>query len=448
MSVLVLGVVTASTVVDGRRPVTDAMSIWDVYSAAPGRVTDGTTPSDGPRHRQHWRDDVRLLADLGVGCYRFSLPWALLADPRAVEWDHYRRLAESLLAAGIAPLVTLTHYDMPLPVMEGGGWLVRETADRFAEFAAIAAGRLADLVPRWITMNAPLVHAAYGYGLGIEAPGLTLLAGALVAGRHQLLGHGAAVEALRAGGVAEIGIANVHAPVRPLSADPADTAAAALLDALLNRAFTDPLVGLEWPDELSALPGAPDDSWSTSERQRIASPLDFYGVNYYHPHRVAAAPDNASIPFTLVDPAPDDRTDPFGWPIDPAGLTETLLALQARRPELPPLWVTENGTQDAGGTDDRDRAEFLVQHVAAVDAAVAAGADVRGYLHWSLLDGWEFAEGLTRHFGLVAVDPVTAERRPKASYAAYRDLIATAKPTSVGKCPIVGTFRPRIAVSA
>ena len=215
MSHLMLGVATAATVVEGRRPAADVLSIWDAFSAAPGRVTDGTTPSSGSGHRERWVDDVALLADLGVECYRFSLPWAVLADPGAAEWGHYRQLAQALLAAGIAPMVTLTHYDMPLPVMEAGGWLVRDTADRFAQFAATAAENLADLVPRWITMNAPLVHAAYGYGLGIEAPGLTLLAGALLAGRNQLLGHGAAVAALRAGGALEIGIANVHAPVRP-----------------------------------------------------------------------------------------------------------------------------------------------------------------------------------------------------------------------------------------
>ena len=145
-------------------------------------------------------------------------------------------------------------------------------------------------------------------------------------------------------------------------------------------------------------------------------------MNYYHPHRVAAAADNATIPFSLVDPDPDTPTDEFGWPVEPAALTETLRTLPERFPGLPPLWVTENGTQDTGAIDDGDRVAFLTEHIAAVDAAVAAGVDVRGYLHWSLLDGWEFAEGLTRHFGLVAVDPGTADRSPKTSFAAYRDL--------------------------
>ncbi len=432
------GVVTAATAIDGRDaligPSRDhpgdrsSVSIWDVFAAAPGRISDGTNPADGPNHRENWRTDVGLLTSLGITGYRLSLPWSELSgpttsSPTAAAWDFYRRLIDQLAERRIHTVVTLTHYDMPLVVMEQGGWLVRDTSAIFADWANTAYARLGDSAHAWVTLNAPLVHAAYGYGLGIEAPGLTLLGGCLVAAQHQLLGHGLAVQALRAGGARLVGIANAHTTVEPASADAADVAAAALYDTVHNRAFADPVFGKPWPAELSELPGAPADGLTAADWTAIAAPLDFYGVNYYHPQTVTAAPDNGSIPFNLVDPQPGSPTDEFGWPISAAGLTSTLVELRDRYPNLPPLWITENGTQDSGGLDDVRRVRFLHEHLAAAGQAIAEGVDVRAYFHWSLLDGWEFAEGLSRRFGLVAADPVTGQRHPKASYHAYRELL-------------------------
>jgi beta-glucosidase len=433
--ILRFGVSAASTAVEAAPAAPDRLSIWDVFAAAPGRVTDGSSPAAGPAHRRRWQEDVRLLADLGVDCYRFSLPWSRLHDPAGTagrevesEWRHYQALTDGLLATGIEPVVTLCHYDMPVALMAAGGWLSRDTARVFADFAATAVRRLGDRVGAWVTVNSPLVHAVYGYGVGIEAPGLTLLGGCLTAAVNQLVGHGLAVAAVRAGGGRSVGIANSHAPVSPADpADEADRRAAALVDALVNRAFTDPLFGRPWPSELDSIPGVPVDLLDDADRRTVAAPLDFYGVNYYHPHRVRAAPDNLRVPFDLVGPVAGEAVDEFGWPVAPAGLTAVLTTLTHRLPGLPPLWVTENGTQDAGGLADEHRVAFIADHVAAVRAARAAGVDVRRYLHWSLLDGWEFGEGLTRRFGLVAVDATTGRRTPKHSFAAYQRLLTAAE---------------------
>jgi beta-glucosidase len=420
------GVSTAATCVESREPTAAGLSIWDVFAAAPGRVTDGSDPRQGPDHYTHWNADVGLLADLGVDSYRLSLSWSALAEdaPARPAMSFYQRLVDGLLSAGIRPVVTLTHYDMPLTAMEAGGWLVPDTAATFADLASDAVAALGDRVDAWVTMNAPFIHTALGYGVGIEAPGLTLLGGALTGAQHQLVGHGRAVQALRAGGARLVGIANAHTDVRAVGPGDPDVTAAALYDALHNHVFTDPLLGLGWPDRLVGLGGAPEFDPSDADLAAIAAPLDFYGVNYYHPQWIAAEPENRTIPFAITEPPADVPVDAFGWPADPAALTATLLALTHDQPGLPPLWVTENGTQDTGGDDDEHRARYLVEHLAAVTDAVAAGADVRGYFHWSLLDGWEFAEGLGRRFGLVSVDPQTRARTPKRSYGVYRDLLA------------------------
>ncbi len=419
------GIASAATVIESREPLDGQLSIWDVFAAAPGRVTDGSLPRSGPRHLAHWSEDLDLLAALGVNAYRMSLPWSAMTEPGGPALDFYDQLVDGLLERRIAPIVTLTHFEMPLDVMERGGWLVSATAEEFALWAGRVASRLADRVYAWVTMNAPLVHTAFGYGLGIEAPGLTLLGGALHAAQNQLIGHGLAVAALRGAHAGKIGIANSHTRVSAATDSAADTAAAALYDALHNRAFTDPLVGRSWPVELTDLPGAPGDELSDDHRALIAAPLDFYGINYYYPQRVEHAPQNVTIPFAFVDPTDGERMDEFGWPIDPAALTTVLTDLRERYPTLPQFWVTETGTQDGGGLDDTHRGRYITDHLGAVAAAIAAGVDVGGFFYWSLLDGWEFAEGLTRKFGLVAVDPLTARRSPKQSYQIYRDLLGS-----------------------
>ncbi|BCK71342.1 hypothetical protein Srufu_052950 [Streptomyces libani subsp. rufus] len=265
-------------------------SAWDVFAAEAGRIKDGSDPRVATDHYRRYPEDVALLKELGVGAYRFSVAW-----PRVVPdgsgavspagLDFYDRLVDALLAAGVAPVPTLFHWDTPQALEEGGGWLVRETAEKFAAYADVVAERLGDRVERWITLNEPAELTLLGYGLGQHAPGRQLLFEALPAAHHQLLGHGLAVQALRARGATSIGIANSHGPTWTASASEADTAAADLYDLLLNRLFAEPVLLGRYPDEELAalLPGPVADDLKV-----IAQPLDWYGINYYQPTLVGA----------------------------------------------------------------------------------------------------------------------------------------------------------------
>lgn len=338
---------------------------------------------------------------------------------------------DDLLAVGISPLPTLFHWDLPQALEEGGGWLARDTAYRFAEYTEIVADRLGDRVPAWITLNEPFVHMVYGYALGIHAPGRTLMLDALPVAHHQLLGHALAAEVLHERGHAVV-IANNLSPVWPASDAAADMAAAAAYDVLHNRLFTDPLLLGRYPD-LSAYGVSPDLGGCVrpGDLELIAaSGLDGLGVNYYNPTRIAAPTDPGGLPFTEAEITGVPRTA-FGWPVVPDGLRELLVGLRDRYGDaLPPITITENGCSVAdrpapdGTIPDQPRIDYLAGHLDALAAAIAEGVDVRGYFTWSLLDNFEWAEGFSQRFGLVHVDFATQLRTPKASYAWYRDLIA------------------------
>ena len=410
-------------------------SVWDTFGRQPGAIRDGHTGDVAADHYYRWREDVELMSRLGIGAYRLSIAWPRVqpqgtgpANDRGL--DFYDRLADALLARGITPVPTLFHWDLPQPLEDKGGWLARDTAYRFADYAALAAERLADRIPLWITLNEPFVVMAYGYALGIHAPGKALMLGALPAAYHQLLGHGLASAALRSAGARQVAITNNYTPAWPASDSAADVAAAAAYDVLHNRLFTDPVLLGGYPD-LCAFgighdgPGCVRDG----DLALISAPLDALGVNYYSPTRLSALPDSP-LPFQL-EPVPGYPVTAFGWPVVPAGLTEMLLLLQKRYGQaLPPVWITENGcstddTVAADGTvDDQPRISYLDGHIRAVREAIIAGVDVRGYLVWSLIDNFEWAEGYHQRFGLVHVDFSTQRRTPKASFGWYRDLIA------------------------
>lgn len=426
--------IEGATAVDGRTP-----SLWDVFGQLPGRIADGSTANIAVDHYGRWETDLDLLAALGVGAYRMSLSWSRIqphgsgpVNPLGLAF--YDRLIDGLLARGIAPFVGLHHWDMPLEVMEHGGWLSRDTADRFADYAGLAARALGDRVAAWTTVNEPLVPTAYGYAVGIDAPGLTLLGGAFQATHHQLLAHGRAVEALRATAGGAVGIINHHTVVTPATDSVADIAAARFYDSYHNRQFTDPVVLGAYPAAVLRMPGAAADVIQDGDLKLISAPLDFYGVSYAHPTVIAAVPGNASIPFSL-DLMPDTPLTSAAWPIHPESLTALLVELTARYPTLPPMYVTcIGGAFDDGppgaGLSDADRIDYLDDHVSAVAAARAQGCDVRGYFHWSFLDSWEWAEGFARTFGLVSVNPDTLDRLPRASFAHYRDLIRRGEPVT------------------
>ncbi|MFJ4057309.1 GH1 family beta-glucosidase [Streptomyces albogriseolus] len=403
--------------VDAREP-----SVWDVFTAEPGRVRDGSTAAVACDHVHRHREDVALLADLGVDAYRFSVSWPRVRAEGGL--DFYDRLVDDLLAAGVRPVPTLFHWDLPADL----DWLERDTAERFAEHVAGVVARLGDRVTKWITLNEPAEHTLLGHALGVHAPGRTLLFDALPVAHHQLLAHGLAVRALRAAGAFDIGIANSHGPTWPASDDEADVAAADFYDTLLNRLFADPLLLGRYPEGIGELmPGDVE-----ADLKTIAEPLDWYGINYYAPTRVGA-PQGAEIefggvrmpaelPFSVREIEGYPVTD-FGWPVVPEALTELLALFHGRYGDrLPPVVITENGCAYEG-LDDADRITYLDGHVRALHRAVEAGVDVRGYFVWSLLDNFEWAEGYGRRFGLVHVDFGTQRRTPKASYGWYRALL-------------------------
>ncbi|MGW3728257.1 GH1 family beta-glucosidase [Streptomyces sp. NPDC000851] len=405
--------------VDEREP-----SVWDVFTAEPGRVKDGSTAAVACDHYHRYREDVALLAGLGVDAYRFSVSWPRTVFAGGRGLGFYDRLVDELCAAGVRPVPTLFHWDLPVTL----DWLDRDTATRFAEYVSVVAERLGDRVTKWITLNEPAEHTLLGHALGAHAPGRQLLFDALPVAHHQLLAHGLAVRALRAAGASDIGIANSHGPTWPASQDSADVAAADFYDVLLNRLFADPVLLGEYPAGIGELmPGDVE-----ADLKVIAEPVDWYGINYYAPTRVGA-PQGAEIefggltmpadlPFSVRQIEGVPVTD-FGWPVVPEALTELLTGFRERYGDrLPPLVITENGCSYEG-IDDQDRIAYLDGHVRALHRALAAGVDVRGYFVWSLLDNFEWAEGYARRFGLVHVDRETLERTPKASYAWFRDLL-------------------------
>jgi beta-glucosidase len=409
-------------------------SIWDTFCRKPGVIRDGHTGDVAADHYHRWREDIELMAGLGVTAYRFSVAWPRIQPEgkgaaNGPGLDFYDRLTDALLAGGITPVPTLYHWDLPQQLEDDGGWTSRQTAERFGDYAGLAAERLADRVPMWITLNEPFVVTAFGYALGIHAPGKALMLAALPTAHHQLLGHGLATAALRAAGVRQVAITNNYTPAWPATDGEADVAAARAYDILHNRLFSDPLLLGAYPD-LSAFGVGEEglDCVQDGDLAVISAPLDALGVNYYSPTRLSALP-GSPLPFQL-EPIPGYPVTAFGWPVIPAGLTELLTLLRERYGDaLPPVYITENGCSvvDAvgadGAVDDQPRIRYLDSHIRAVHEAMTGGVDVRGYFTWTLMDNFEWTEGYHQRFGLVHVDFTTQRRTPKASFSWYRDLI-------------------------
>ncbi|MEV5975462.1 family 1 glycosylhydrolase [Streptomyces sp. NPDC052114] len=448
---------------DGRTP-----SIWDTFSHTPGKVLGGDTGDIAVDHYHRWRDDVRLMADLGLSSYRFSVSWSRVQPTGrgpAVQrgLDFYRALVDELLAHGIRPMVTLYHWDLPQELEDafpsgsaaGGGWPERDTAYRFAEYAGIVAGALGDRVEMWTTLNEPWCSAFLGYGSGVHAPGRTDPAAALRAAHHLNLAHGLGAQALRdtLPGRARIGVSLNPSAVRPLTASAADQDARRRIDALANRVFTGPMLHGAYDDDLLAdTAGVTDWAFVGDGDLRIARhPLDFLGINYYSPAVVSAvetdgsegngrprpdghgASDHSPWPgadeHVLFHRAPGELTA-MDWPVDPTGLKDLLLEYTAQAPGVP-LYVTENGAAyddrpgPGGQVHDPERIRYLHGHLAAVHEAIAEGADVRGYYLWSLLDNFEWAYGYSKRFGAVHVDYATQARTPKSSAHWYAKVAAS-----------------------
>ncbi|HET8601250.1 MAG TPA: GH1 family beta-glucosidase [Segeticoccus sp.] len=441
----VFGTATAAYQVEGAVEADGrGRSVWDTFCAQPGNIKDGETGEVACDHYHRHAEDVALMRDLGMDAYRFSLSWPRIqpegtgaVNPAGL--DFYDRLVDELLAAGISPVVTVYHWDLPQPLQDAGGWQSRATAQHLADYAAIVGARLGDRVRMWVPVNEPVVVAMFGYALGVHAPGLQLGARALPVAHHLLLGHGLATQALRAAGCHTIGTASNHAPTWPASDSTEDRAAAALYDTAYNWLFADPVLCGSYPDHFAeAMPGPVADDLHV-----ISTPLDFYGINYYQPTVIGApgATPAQSSPLAAL-PLPDGLpfeprplsghpTTDFGWAVAPEGLTEVLQTFRDRYAgQLPPLYVTESGcaVHDVVGADgqvhDPRRTAYHRDHLRAVAAAIADGVDVRGYFVWSTMDNFEWAEGYRQRFGLVHVDFATLRRTPKDSYRWFQQLLA------------------------
>ncbi|MCL8027138.1 GH1 family beta-glucosidase [Nocardioides bruguierae] len=437
---LELGTATASYQIegavaeDGRGP-----SIWDTFTERPGAVRDASSGETACDSYHRWREDADLVAGLGVEWYRFSIAWPRVvpAGTGAVEprgLDYYDRLVDGLLERGVKPTATLYHWDLPQPLEDAGGWLVRETAEAFADYAAVVAERLGDRVGAWATLNEPWCAAYLGYAAGVHAPGRREGGAAHRAAHHLMLGHALAAERLRAAGPCDVGVVLNLAPIWPETTGEAGADAVTdAIDALRNRVWLDPLVDGAYDEGLLAV--APElgdtDLVHPGDLEAVQGSADWVGLNYYTPVRPtpaaggAAHPEGGAYPgapaFDLVVREP--ITD-IGWEIDASGLEE-LVRTTAERTGLPVL-VMENGAAMAdakvadnvvdGVVDDQDRVAYLSDHLAATRAARDAGADVRAYVVWTLLDNFEWAEGYTKTFGLVHIDSSDQARTPKASY--------------------------------
>jgi beta-glucosidase len=398
-------------------------SIWDVFSHTTGNVKNGDTGDIACDHYHRWREDINLLSRGNFSAYRFSTAWSriLPSGAGAIEQrglDFYERLVDGLIANGLTPWLCLYHWDLPQALQDEAGWLNRDTCVKFADYARIVAQRLGDRVKHWVTFNEPNVHALFGHGTGIHAPGLTGLPNALSAMHHLNLAHGRAVQALRAERTDfRVGTVISLQPVRPSSTSTDDRQAAERFDAFWNGACLDPLIKGAYPAPVSAdfAPLVADGDFATMQQ-----PIDYLGVNYYSPMYVMKAPQSLLGAWFGAMPA-GTRVTAMGWPIDASALTEELIRLRDRYGN-PELYVTENGASyddllaANGIVQDDDRIAYLRDHLIAARRALAAGVQLRGYFVWTLMDNFEWAEGYSRRFGIVYVDYKTLKRTTKASY--------------------------------
>ncbi len=422
--------IEGSPLADGAGP-----SIWQRFSRTPGRMHNGDNGDVACDHYRRYAADVALMRSLGMQAYRFSISWSRILPAgkgavNAAGLDFYDRLVDALLAAGIAPLVTLFHWDLPAALDDRGGWLNPDIAGWFADYAQVVFHRLDDRVTRWATLNEPWVVSDGGYLHGALAPGHRNLFEGPIASHHLMRAHGAAVQAYRATGKHQIGLVVNLEPQVAASPDPADQAAANRVDAYMNRQYLDPVFFGRYPDELAEIFGEAWPQWPERDLELIRQPIDFLGVNYYtrsvRRHDPAAWPLHASVARQ-----PGATYTETSWEVYPAAFTELLVWVKQRYGDLP-LYVTENGAAfydppiaDEGRVRDPLRVSYLRSHLRAVHAAIARGVDLRGYMVWSLLDNLEWSLGFSKRFGIVHVDFTSQTRTPKDSARYYARVIAS-----------------------
>jgi len=419
---------------DGR-----GLSIWDEFARQPGKIVDGSTPAIACDHYHRWRQDLALLAELGVNTYRFSIAWPRIqpegtgaANAKGMEF--YSRLTDALLEAGIKPMPCLYHWDMPLALAQRGGWMNRDVASWFTDYALLMARHLGDRVTDWFMLNEPSVTAIFGHGKAAHAPGLGGGAPATLAAlHHQNLAQGTALHALRAERASfRLGTVLSLQPVVPQSASEQDRAAAIRWDAVWNRVPLDGLMRGSIPDILAEPMSA---LVKPGDLERIRFPVDMLGLNYYS--RMTMREAKGALFDADFGQSPATSYTAMGWPIEPGGLFEILMELK----ELygnPAVIVTENGAAyddhlDSLGPDshgqvaDPERIAFIRAHLLELARAQKGGCNIKGYMVWSLLDNFEWAEGYTKRFGLVHVDYPTQTRTPKSSFRWFREVAKTGR---------------------
>ncbi|HEY7124861.1 MAG TPA: GH1 family beta-glucosidase [Ktedonobacterales bacterium] len=430
--------IEGATAEDGR-----GVSIWDRFAATPGATYQGHTGEVAADHYHRMRDDVRLMAKLGLGAYRFSIAWPRVLPEGTGKvnkqgLDFYDRLVDALLERGISPVVTLYHWDLPQALEERGGWLNRETAYAFADYAEIVARRLGDRVDSWLTHNEPWCAAFLGYGIGIHAPGKKDLHAACVAAHHLLLSHGLAMPRLRehTNRNAQLGITLNLGPIYPDDTSHETLHACDRADAFVNRWFLDPIFRGSYPEDLFTNLGVRPPPVEPGDFAIIQAPIDFLGVNYYSRKVVRARRDADSGAlntqgFEEVAQVPGASYTQMGqgWEVYPAGLTDLLVRL-TRDYAPSAILVTENGAayEDQwdrdGQINDAERLAYVREHIQALARALAQNVPLRGYFLWSLLDNFEWGEGYSKRFGMIYVDYATQRRIVKASGRWYADFIA------------------------
>ncbi|MBO3749089.1 beta-glucosidase [Streptosporangiaceae bacterium NEAU-GS5] len=393
------GAATASYQIEGAAD-TREQSIWDVFSHTPGKVADGHTGDVACDHYHRYREDVALMAEIGLKAYRFSIAW-----PRIADLSFYDRLVDELLERGISPVATLYHWDLPVTY----DWRDRDTAYAFADYATKAYEVIGDRVSMWTTLNEPWVSAFVGYGSGRHAPGVESSEDPFTVAHHLLLAHGLGTQALRAAGASQVSIT--------LNLTPVIGDESGLIDTLANRMFLDPV--LLGTDPLERIP---DD-----DLKIINQPIDALGVNYYTVNRVVVDPSSPGSPehpgsAGLRWLPPEGTPTEMNWEVAPFGLTDLLVRLSRDYPGTP-LMITENGAAYEDTVHDQDRIAYLDAHFRAAAAAIEQGADLRGYFVWSLMDNFEWAYGYHKRFGIIRVDYDTLERTLKDSARWYHDVI-------------------------
>jgi len=429
------GAATAAYQVEGS-PLADGAgpSIWQRFSHTPGMMTNGDTGDVACDHYRRYREDVALMRELGLGAYRFSISWSRILPEgtgRVNErgLDFYRRLVDELVTAGIQPMATLYHWDLPAALDDRGGWLNRDVAEWFAEYATVVFRALDDRVALWATLNEPWVVTDGGYLHGALAPGHRNLYEAPIASHNLLRAHGRAVEAYRSlGGKQKIGMVVNLEPKYPASGSTEDLAATRRADAYMNRQYLDPLFFGSYPPEMPELFGDAWPSFPSSDFSVIRAPIDFVGINYYTRGVMKNDPSNVVERAVRVRQPGATYTE-TQWEVFPQGLTDVLVWFRDRYGSLP-VYITENGSAFydppvavTDPVDDPLRVHYLEEHLAAVSRAIEAGVDVRGYFAWSLLDNLEWSHGYTKRFGLIHVNFATQKRTWKKSARYYQGVV-------------------------